>query len=181
MGFIVNKQIETLNGDILDSFYARIEIFTYDRPGRLITVSVGHYESAEGASKAFPKLVINENLNDMTSQIPPKMKIDGRWKDWDMCHTFSLLKMVDVDEDVYETKWEETSVDYTDFDEDGNPVILQHQIFEEVKVKTGVVTNTYPMLILDDMSTGNIFEYTYNLIKSQYINMFGDEIIINEI
>jgi len=179
MGFIVNKQIETLNGDILDSFYVRIELFTYDRPCRVITVSIGHYESPESSAKAFPKLVIGEN--DMTGQIPSKMKVDGRWKDWDMCHTFSLLKMVDVDEDVYETKWEETSVDYTDFDEDGNPVILQHTTFEEVTVKTGVVTKSYPMLTLDDMSVGNIFPYVYTLIKSEYISIFGEELIIDEI
>jgi hypothetical protein len=181
MGFIVNKQIETLNGDILNSFYVRVEMFSYDRPSRLISVTIAHYESLESSVNAFPKLVIDENLNDMTGQIPAKMKIDGRWKDWDMCRHFSLLKMIDVDEDVYETKWEETTVDYTDFDDDGNPIILQHQIFEEVRVKTGVVTKSYPMLTLDDMSTGNIFEYAYELIKSEYISIFSEELIINEI
>jgi hypothetical protein len=181
MGFIVNKQIETLNGDILDSFYVRIEMFSYDRPGRLISVTISHYEDSESSSKAFPKLVTDEDENDMTGQIPVKMKIDGEWKDWDMSYTFSLLKMVDVVEDVYETKWEATEVDYTDFDDDGNPIILKHQIFEEVRVKTGVITKTYPMLTLDDMSSGNIFVYVYDLIKSEYVSMFGEELIINEI
>jgi hypothetical protein len=170
MGFLVQGDIETSRDELLDSFYVRIEQFVYARPLNTIGVTVAHYETKEVADLAWPKFV--DDGTDMSGQLSVSMSYNGNWEEWPMFFEFDLIENKEIIVDTYEKQWVTSSIEYTDFDENGDPFIDTHLTFEEIDVKNGEEI-TMKRYLNTEPITNDIFKYAYDHIKEIYTSKCG--------
>jgi len=177
MGLKLIGDFETHTDLLLDSIYVRIEQFYYARPLHSVTVSVNYYESAEQAKSAWP--VQHEDGNDISSQLNVSMSYNENWSEWPTLFEFDISKPVDVVTDIFEKSWATASIEYTDFDEDGNQFTGLHTAFEEVDLKIGEEVVTKQTIDTTELET-NSFGFIYSLIKNEYTNIVGEVNVIDE-
>ena len=177
MGFLVQGDIETSRDELLDSFYVRIEQFVYARPLNTIGVTVAHYETKEVADLAWPKFV--DDGTDMSGQLSVSMSYNGNWEEWPMFFEFDLIENKEIIVDTYEKQWVTSSIEYTDFDENGEPFTGVHNTFEEINLKVGEEVTTKLTIDTTELET-NCFGYVYSLIKTEFANIVGEENVIDE-
>jgi len=177
MGLKLIGNFETHTDVLLDSIYVRIEQFYYARPLHSVTVSLNYYESAEQAKFAWPIHV--EDENDVSSQLNVSMSYNENWSQWPTCFEFDVTKPVDVVTDIFEKSWVTSSIEYTDFDENGEPFTGVHNTFEEINLKVGEEVTTKLTIDTTELET-NCFGYVYSLIKTEFANIVGEENVIDE-
>ena len=175
MGFLIKQPIETFEGNHLDEFYVRIEHYQLDKLRGVISVSVAHYESAEAANANFPKYL--EDTPNPYGRVAVTMTYNGETKEYPMWYPFAIHTSELVTESYPVSTWSTETVDYIDFDENGNEVKKQREEpFETITYETRQITKT----LLDIGSiTGNIYDYSYSKLKEVYGEMFGSENIID--
>ena len=177
MGFIVSQSIEALGGDHLDSFYVRVEHYQLNKLRGVIGTSVAHYETSQAAASNFPKYL--EDTPEPYGRVPVSMSYNGEWREYPMWYEFPVTASVLATEQFVSSSFHTELVDYIDFDENGNEVILQRE--EQVEtITTGSIEVQKTLLDLGSI-TGNIYEYSYNKVKEVYSELFGSENIIDEI
>lgn len=177
MGFIVSQSIETFFGDQLDSFYVRIENYQLDKLRGSIGTTVAHYETPEAATATFPKYV--EDTPGSPGRLPVSMSYNGEWKEYPMWYNFPVTSSVMVTEPFTSSSFHTELVDYIDFDENGDEVILQREETYET-ITTGSIEVQKTLMDIT-LVTGSIYEYSYAKVKQVYSEMFGSANIIDEI
>lgn len=177
MGFLVKQPIETFEGNHLDEFYVRIEHYQLDKLRSTIGITVGHYETPEAANANFPKYL--EDAPTPYGRVATLMTYNGEEKEYPLWYSFKIYSSQLVTETYQVSTWSTETVDYIDFDENGNEVKKQREEpFENITTETREITKT----LLDIGSiTGNIYDYSYNKIKETYGQIFGSENIIDVI
>ena len=70
MGVIINKKIETVDGNQHDSFYMRIEGYWFHKRIGNLQIALNHYKDMEAADAALPPFVEDTMNNDASGQIP---------------------------------------------------------------------------------------------------------------
>jgi hypothetical protein len=177
MGFIVSQSVETFLGETLDSFYVRIEGYQLDKLRGFIGTSVAHYTTPEAAVANFPKHI--EDIPSPYGRVPTSMSYNGEWKEYPMWYQFHVTESVIVPTMVYSSSFYYETVDYIDFDNDGNEIISQRE--EKIEVVTSESVDVSKSLITIGSITGSIYDFCYNKVKEQYSSVFGSENIIDEI
>lgn len=177
MGFIVSQSIETFFGDQLDSFYVRIENYQLDKLRGTIGTTVAHYETPEAATATFPKYLEDEPAP--YGRVTPSMSFDGEWKEYPMWYNYHVTSSVTINEPFVSSSFHTELVDYIDFDENGDEVVLQREETYET-ITTGSRDVQKTLLDLGSI-TGSIYDYAYSKVKQTYSDLFGSENIIDEI
>jgi len=188
MGFVVKYPIKTIDNKEHDEFYVRIENYQLNKVQGYIGVSVAHYETAESAKLAIPDIL--EDEGDGSGRIPAGMIYgdvgfvvdeDGneKYPDFQFWYTFDLFETVVVQEEVKTSDWSPKTVEYIDFDEDGNEVIkTKEEWIETVAVTTVDVEKTKKNI---NLINGDPYGYAYSKLKSVYAEIFGKDNIVDEI
>ena len=177
MGFIVSQSIETFFGDQLDSFYVRIENYQLDKLRGVIGTTVAHYETPEAATATFPKYL--EDTPAPYGIVPVSMSYNGQWQEYPMWYNFPVTASVTVTEPFTSSSFHTELVDYIDFDENGDEVVMQREeTFETITTGSREVEKT---LIDLGLVTGSIYEHSYAKVKQIYSEMFGSENIIDQV
>jgi len=177
MGFIVSQSIETFLGDHLDSFYVRIEHYQLDKVRGTLGTTVAHYETPEAAAATFPKYLEDEPAP--YGRVTPSMSYDGEWKEYPMWYNYHVTSSVLVTEPFTSSSFHTELVDYIDFDENGDEVVLQRE--EEFETITTGSREVHKTLLDLGSITGSIYDYAYLKVKQTYSDIFGSENIIDEI
>ena len=177
MGFIVSQSIETFFGDQLDSFYVRIESYQLEKLRGLVGTTVAHYETPEAAAATFPKYA--EEIPGPPGRLPVSMSYNGEWKEYPMWYNFPVTASVTVLEPFTSSSFHTELVDYIDFDENGDEIVLQREETYET-ITTGSIEVQKTLMDIT-LLTGSIYEYSYAKVKEIYSEMFGSENIIDEI
>lgn len=191
MGVIINRQIEDRDGNILDSFYGRIEHFVYGRIDGYFRVHANFYTTKEGAANSFAEYLYESSpsgaaiLPPQVTSISHSIEISGS-----TVVTSSLVELpifthhmltssFEVIEDVYETQYISQSYDYTDYDEEGNlvPMTGYEVVGQQIKAGEQVVTKYKAIAPL----TSSMFEIGYERLKDTLGQMFGTGSIVDDI
>lgn len=175
MGFIVKQPIDTFDGNHLEEFYVRIEHYQLDKLKGTIGVSFAHYESTDAANANFPKYL--EDTPSPYGRVATTMTYNGETKEYPMWYPFNIHTPQVITESYPVSTWHTETVNYVDFDENGDEIIKQREeSFETITTETREITKT----LLDIGSiTGSIYDYCYGRLKEIYGEMFGSENIID--
>jgi len=188
MGFIVKHAIKTSEQKEHDEFYVRIENYQLNKVMGHIGATVAHYETPEAAKLAIPDYI--EDIQDGSGRIPTGMiygdvqtTVDEDGKEiypiFQTWYNFPLTETVTVQEEVKTSTWAPRTVEYVDFDENGNEVIkTKEEWFETVETTYNDIEKTLKNLSLIG---SNPFTYAYNKLKESYGEIFGIENIIDDI
>lgn len=177
MGFIVKQQIEA-GGNQYDEFYVRIEAYQIYKFSGELGVTIAHYDNADSAKQSIPDY-LEDSPSGQHGPIDVMMTYNGETKEWPMWYSFPLTEKVTVMETKYTSTWNPETVEYVDFDEDGNEVIkTKEEWFETVTSTTEPVEKTFKNIALigDDL-----YAYAYGKIKSVYGETFGSENITDSL
>ena len=188
MGFIVKHPIKTSEQKEYNEFYVRIENYQLNKVQGYIGVSVGHYETPQAAKLAIPDHL--EDEGDGAGRIPTGMiygelqttvdeEGNEKYPDFKMWYTFDLTEKVVVQEEIKTSTWAPRTVEYVDFDEDGNEVIkTKEEWFETITTTYVDVEKTKKNINLID---GDPYGHAYNKLKLVYSEIFGEGNVIDEL
>ncbi|MBC8399347.1 MAG: hypothetical protein H8E16_19925 [Flavobacteriales bacterium] len=175
MGFKVTKDIEFANGISTDEIYVRIEDYKLEKASGVIRTFSNIYTSKETAQKAIPLHLEDLHLNDASGCLPPSMSVDSVQHIIESIKYFPVTESVDVTVTTYSSSFEEKSVEYVDFDSDGNEIIsTRAESIETVTTGSAVVKKS---IFQPNHITGSIFEYAYSKVKNHYAGIFGSDSI----
>lgn len=197
MGFIVTKPIETKSGQIHDEFYVRIENAILNKYDSVLSLVIGHYDSVESA-----KNYLGEYLEDDThphgqlnvsmsihEEIETWVELDGEsgsyqmistavdWKEYPMYYSYPIVETVLVPTEVFTTTQHSESVEYIDFDENGNEITNTR--LEYYDVVTSEIVDVPKRKRNFEIITGSLYEFGYTKIKETYGELFGSENIVD--
>jgi hypothetical protein len=186
MGFIVKHPVQTSDEKQYDEFYVRIENYQLNKVNGYIGVSVAHYETPEAAKNSIPDYLEDEpdgsgRINVAMTHDPSVVDDEGNiiYPIWNMWYTYPLTEKVVVQEEIKTSSWAPRTVEYVDFDEEGNEVIkTKEEWFETITTTYQDVEKTKKNLSLID---GDPFGYAYAQLKQSYGEIFGSENITDEI
>lgn len=188
MGFIVKHPIKTSEQKEYDEFYVRIENYQLNKVLGHIGATVAHYETPEAAKLAIPDYL--EDESDGSGRIPTGMiygeletTVDENGKEiypiFQTWYKFPLTENVTVQEEVKTSTWAPRTVEYVDFDENGNEVIkTKEEWFETITTTYKDVEKTLKNI---NLINGDPYGYAYTKIKEAYGEIFGQENIVDEI
>ena len=178
MGFLVKSKVETIDGKSYDEFYVRIEGLIIQKFFGNFGVTVNHWDSEQSAKK-FLGRYIEEETHSPVGQLSVGMKLphETEFKDWPLYYTYWITGSEPVTVDFNETITEFETVEYVDFDENGNEVIMTKDVPYE-KLHTVSVDLIYSTREIENYS-GSLWELGYQKVKETYGNIFGIENIID--
>jgi len=177
MGVIINKKIETVDGNQHDSFYMRIEGYWFHKSIGNLQIALNHYKDREAADAALPPFVEDTMDNDASGQIPFSCSIDNGTTQLDLSQlfTFHLTSSEKVPVEEWET-WEEVKeekVQLIDYNDDGEEI--ESFGYQNVPMLVSASKTVYKTRINAGELGGDIFNYSYSRIKTLYSEIFGKE------
>jgi len=179
MGVIINRQIEDKDGNILDSFYGRIEHFVYSRIDGYFRVHANFYTSKEGAANSYSEYLY-ESSPSGSAILPPEVAVVSSSKvELPIFSHYMLTSSYEVVEDVFEKQHVSQSYEYTDYDEEGNLVTFTGYNIVEEDVKIGEEIR-YRYKSIPPL-TSSIFDIGYEKLRGTLGTMFGTGSIIDDI
>ncbi len=178
MGFVVNCPIVTFDNKTFDSFYVRIENYGVNKFSGCIFISLAHYIDKNGAKIAFGEYMDTEG--DPSGMLPTSFSYDSTPpNDKPIFYTFNIGDEVIVPTIVDTIIYTPKSIDYIDFDENGNEVVLTK--IEQVETIESNIVNITKRLRTISVSNNDIYTFAYNKLKKIYIDIYGQDKIIDEI
>ena len=171
MGFIVTGSVNDGQDNTHDNFYVRIDHYQIQKSMGNICTTLGHYTSKEGASKAFPEYQEDFIKCDASAYISAPWTT-GSYKWGGIPIEFPLTQSVIATETSYSSSFEDRTVDYIDYDDDGNEITAQRVESVEV-IHTSSIEVTKSLIDLDQI-TGSVYEHAYARVKDYYINIYGN-------
>ena len=172
MGFLVTGSITTSDNQVHDSFYVRIENYQLNKCLGFLHTQVCHYTSKESAATAHPTYAEDFQGVDASGTISNTFLHDGTGYNWTNGHEFPLTAPETVTIPTYSSSFSDDSVEYIDFDDDGNEVIKTRT--ERVETITTGSEDVTKNKININLITGNPYEYAYKEVKDFYKGIFGD-------
>lgn len=177
MGFVVNCPIVTFDNKKFDSFYVRIENYQVNKYMGTIFISVAHYKDSNFAKIAFGEYMDSEG--DSSEMIPVSFSHDGTTpSDKPTFYTFYIGDEVIVPTIVNTIIYTPKSIDYIDFDENGNEVVLT-KIEQVETIETNIVNITRRLRTIS-INNNDIYTFGYNKLKETYISIYGSDKIIDK-
>jgi len=177
MGVIVNKKIETIDGNQHDSFYMRIEGYWFHKSVGNLQIALNHYKDREAAEAALPPFVEDVSENDASGQIPMSCSFDEGNKQVDISqlYNFHLTSSDKVPVEEWD-KWEEVQeieVELIDYNDDGEEI--KSFGVDKVPMLVSASKTVYKTRINAGELGGDIYDYSYSRIKTLYSEIFGPE------
>lgn len=177
MGFVVNCPIVTFDNKNYDSFYVRIENYGVNKFSGCIFISLSHYIDKNAAKIAFGEYMDTEG--DPSGMIPVSFSHDDTPPtDKPTFYTFNIGEEVIVPTLVNTIIYTPRSIDYIDFDENGNEVVLTK--IEQVETIEANIVDITKRLRTISVTDNDIYAFGYNKLKEIYINIYGSDKIIDE-
>ena len=173
MGFIVTASISENGGANrqLSSFYVRIENYVLHKTTGDILANTTHYVSKESSS-GHPIYKEDYIGLDASGMLNPNYTFDSEIYNNSYPIEFPLTESVQVEQITYSSSWEDQTVEYIDFDDDGNEISAHRtESIETITTGSEMVTKSR---ININIITGSLFEYTYEKVKNHYKDIFGE-------
>jgi hypothetical protein len=178
MGFIVKQPIRTLFGENLNEFYVRIENCNISKTMGCLITGIAAYPSSSFARTSHPRYTEDYTYDISSDIIPVKINYNETDVDYPTHYIFALTSSVLVDVPVYEYNVVSESINYYDFDENGDVVEKTRIEYTSQSIQTGTEQITkyqYDTNVI----TGSALPFAYELVKSKYGDIFGHENIID--
>lgn len=177
MGVIINKKIETVDGNQHDSFYMRIEGYWFRKSIGQLQIALNHYKDEAAADAALPPYVEDINENDASGTIPMSCSIDDGATQLNLFNMFNfhLTSSEKVPVEEWET-WEEVQdqeVELIDYNDDGDEI--KSLGIQSIPVFVSASKTVYKTKINAGELGGNLYDFSYSRIKKLYAGHFGAE------
>ncbi len=170
MGLTITGSITTKDGESFDNCYARIDQYGLVKSLGYVTTFVGFYKSREDAEPAFP--TYQEDYQDVdNSGAIYDLKIGPG--DDDIFPTyieFPLTQSEQVTVTTYSSSFEDQTIDYIDYDDDGNEITSQRT--QRVALLHSGSKEVTKSRINMNLITGSTYEYAYAQFKQALIENF---------
>lgn len=180
MGILVNKNIIHPTYGEIESFYSRIENYRLDKLNGELFLTVSSYYDKDAAEIV--------NTRDLTQPawfgypVNGMVEVDGVEFDMNELNFYRihLTSSYYTYEDIMEEQLITKEVTYYDYDEDGNmlEVTNEEDVYEFVKVGETPIEGTK---IDFSPVTSSIFEFSYSIVKNKYLEVFGEDTIIEDL
>ena len=171
MGFLVTGSITTVDNQTYDSFYVRIEDYKVNKTLGKIWTHVSHYTDKDSAATAHPVYQEDYAGVDTSGFIVSAFSHDSVDYNWQGGRSFSLTSPETVTVTTYSSSFKDDSVEYIDFDDDGNEVIKTRT--ERTQIVTTGSEDVIKNKININIITGSVYEYAYKEVKDFYKGIFG--------
>lgn len=169
MGLLITGSMTTVDGESIDSCYARIDHYGLVKSLGYVTTTVGFYRSKEDAEPMFPTYQEDYADSDASGLIPGGIKITAT-EDFPNYIEFPLTQSEQVTITTYSSSFEDKTVDYIDYDDDGNEIVAQRT--QRVAIlHTGSEEITKSRINMN-LITGSTYEYAYAQFKQALIENF---------
>jgi hypothetical protein len=177
MGFLVTgSQYNTIPWGTLDSMYGRIETYTFFKEEALIRASVCLFTTPKSAKSN--KQIIFDTLPEIGDVIGVDIEIGEDIVTYPTVFEIPLTSSVMVSVPIYTNHITSESMSYYDFDDNGDVVEKLKWEYHTQSLETG-----YELVEMDVVNveplTGNIYPFLYNVITSEFKQIFGEDSIIN--
>ncbi len=180
MGFIVTGSITEGGGQnrAVDSFYVRIENYVIHKTTGDLFANTAHYISKESSS-AHPTYKEDFVGMDASGMLSNQFTHNDTVYNFSYPHEFPLTESVQITETSYSSSFEDQSVEYIDFDDDGNEITATRiEAIETIHTSSEEVTKSR---IDINVITGSAYQYAYKVVKDKYKDIFGASNINDEI
>lgn len=171
MGFLVTGSITTVDNQTHNSFYVRIEDYKVNKALGKIWTHVCHYTDKDSAATAHPVYQEDYTNVDASGFIVSAFSYNSTDYNWQGGRSFSLTSPETVTVTTYSSSFTDDSVEYIDFDDDGNEVIKTRT--ERIQTVTTGSEDVIKNKININIITGSVYEYAYKEVKDFYKGVFG--------
>jgi hypothetical protein len=180
MGFIVSQSIyHPIYGEI-SSFYSRIENYRLDKGNGELFLTVSSYYDKDAA-----EIVNTRDLFEpgwFAYPINGIVQLNGEEFDMNSLnyHRVHLTSSYYTYEDIMEEQLVREEVTFYEFDESGSmiEVTKEDDVYKFVKVGETPKENTKIDL---NPITSSFFEFSYDIVKQKYLEIFGQNTVIIDI
>ena len=155
-----------------DDFYVRIDLYHVEKNVGNLRCIVGHYEDKDAAERMSPLYIEDYESAEASGYISYPIS-HGENVEIDNPHglNFPLTSSEVVEVITYSSSYEDQLVDYIDYDDDGNEIVVQRS--ESIEVLHSSSANVSKSRIDLDIITGSVYDYSYSKVKDYYVNIFG--------
>jgi hypothetical protein len=178
MGFLVTgSQYNTIPWGTLDSMYGRIETYTFYKQEGLIRASVSLFTTPKSA-KSNQQIIFNQSPNINGEVVGVDIEIGEDIVTYPTSFEIPLTSSAMVTVPTYTHQVTSESINYYDFDENGEVVEKTKWEYHTQSLEIGTQTLEMDVVNVEPL-TGNIYPFMYNVITSEFKQIFGENSIIN--
>lgn len=178
MGFIVKQPIRTILGETLNEFYVRIETCNINKTMGCLVAGIAAYPNSSLSRESHPTYTEDYTYNITSHIIPVSINYNETDIEYPTYYQFLLTSSVLVDVPVYENTVISESISYYDFDINGD--VVEKTRIEYTSQSKQIGTEQVTKYKYDtSIITGSALPFAYELVKSEYGNIFGHENIID--
>ena len=178
MGFLVTgSQYNTIPWGTLDSMYGRIETYTFYKQEGLIRASVCLFTTPKSA-KSNQHIIFSESPNINGDVVGVNIEFDDTTVTYPTVFDIPLTSSAMVTIPTYIDNVTSESISYYDFDENGEVVEKLKWEYHTQSLEVGTQTLEMDIVNVEPL-TGNIYPFLYNVITSEFKQIFGEDNIIN--
>jgi hypothetical protein len=177
MGFLVTgSQYNTIPWGTLDSMYGRIEWYSFYKEEAVIRASVCLFTTPKSAKSN--KQIIYNKLPDIGDVVAVDIEIGENIVTYPTFFEIPLTSSAMVTVPTYANQITSESINYYDFDENGEVVEKTKWEYHTQSLEVGTQTLEMDVVNVEPL-TGNIYPFMYNVITSEFKQIFGEDSIIN--
>ena len=151
------------------NFYVRISNYKIDKHSGTVNATIGHFTSKEEAEDFSPTYQEDHALIDNSSMYGWPYYIGEEQVPIPL--SFPLTQSETVNILQYSSSYEDRLIDFIDFDEDGNEIIVKRT--QPIEIITSASVDVEKSRINLDLITGSVYEYVYHQVKEYYISKYG--------
>jgi hypothetical protein len=178
MGFLVTgSQYNTIPWGTLDSMYGRIEWYSFSKQAATIQACVTLFTNAKSA-KSNQQIIFSENPNIHGDVVATTLEFNDTTVTYPTSFTIPLTSSAMVRVPTYTNHITSESMSYYDFDDNGDVVEKVKWEYTSQSLETGYNMIEMDVVDVEQLST-NIYPFMYNIITSEFKQIFGEDNIIN--
>ncbi len=178
MGFIVTQPVHTSWGLEYNGFYVRIEVYAINKRYGTLEIMLSHYENSKAAKLYWPDYVEDKPFQSPMGKLPIGLNYKGEFKDWPMKYTIHLKEPAVVNVETSISIPHTETIEYIDFDGDGNEIVrTREEHYETIEKQTTTTPKT--LINIDLIDEDGLYKYAYKELKKIYADIFGNENIID--
>lgn len=170
MGLYITGSLTDGIGGVHNNFYVNIINYFIDKPQGTLNIRIGSFTDKDAASNSFPNYIEDWYTNNAEGYFPTPVST-GSYEWGSSFNVWHLTQSEVVNETTYSSSWQDHLVDYIDFDEDGNEIILQRS--ESIEVVTSSSSDVAKSKIDLGQLTGSIYSYAYDKVRNYFEEIYG--------
>jgi len=178
MGFYITGSLTDGLGQTQTNFYSNIVHYFVDKGQGTLDVRIGCYTDKSASIDASPIYIEDWHENHPWGMFPCPLS-SGSYSWGTDTQKYHLTQSEQVIVTTYSESWQNQLVDYIDYDEDGNEIIVQRSESIQV-IHTGSEEVTKSRVDLDQI-TGSVYGYAYNKVREFFTDIYGADNVQNDI